>query len=215
MKVGTFNLHGFWRWFKAKVRHNLGRLKLYYKATGPLLVLVLLLKIPDAVGLAAAFSHFAWFGIPIPAFTPEVRLALSTKIEVLGTLFHAMPWYSFMLIGLGRMLVADPINYYIGKNGAKVAVSDETSRLGRLVIWLEKAAHWKILFAVGAVTFLEGFMPTVLSIPMFALNPYYYAGASGVRLRSVMAVNVIASLCFLGVIWCFGPGVALAVKHLF
>ncbi len=202
------------QWFLLAFKNACKKLWLLLKATGPLVLILLVLKIPDAIGLAAAARHFFWFGIPVPAFTPEMRLILSPRIEVLSSVVKSLSWQQFIIIGVIRRMVADPIYYYIGKRGARVIASDDSTRSGRLAIRLEHAAHWKVLTAVGILTFAESFIPTAISVFLVAFNPYIFAGTAEVKLKWVLLVDTLASIAFMLVFFLYGPDLVNAVRAL-
>lgn len=202
-------------WFWQAFKNSCKKLWLLARVTGPLVLLLLVLKIPDAVGLAAAARHFFWFGIPVPSFTPEVRLILSPRIEVLSSAVKSLSWEQFVIIGVIRRMVADPLYYYIGKRGGRVIASDDSTKSGRLAIRLENASHWKVLSAVGLLTFVESFIPTAISIFLVAFNPYIFAGTAEIKLKWVLLVDALASITFMAVFFLYGPDLVNAVREVF
>lgn len=188
------------RSFRARAK----RLWKFLRVTGPFILGLGLLGIVDKVALASNASEILWFSVPNLESQPIVRLLCSTNPLILKTALFELDWKIFIPIALGRMLVGDILWYYIGKRSALVVKEIGSGRLQRLAEWLRHSHHYIILLAVFLLTFGEAWLPPFIGYLLVACNIYAIAGAAEVKLKMVVAFDLVATIAFLFVFYEYG-----------
>jgi membrane protein YqaA with SNARE-associated domain len=173
--------------------------KEYAQFTGPFLVPLLLLKAINAIGYLMMFT--------LADRAPALLLAMTPNLAVLASTSHRLPTAAFFSLAIGRLLLADPINYWLGKRSAQFAT--RTNRE-----WLLSLRKWWLLmpdrFRLPVEHFMSGlrrrmllavFLCTLLSLP---LPIYMAAGAARTKLKWLLVVDIFATIGYVLTIYLVG-----------
>lgn len=152
-----------------------------------------------------AITWIGWLvALPLLFTSPALVMALCPHPIVMLAASQQLPLGVFLAIGLIRLLVADPVNYYLGRHNAEFVLSTNKhqlqhkslrrpyKRLRRCLTWLEKAdGRWLL----GA-TFLSRVVP--IMPPLVCVNTV--CGAANVGLKRLLIIDGFAVLTYLSLI---------------
>lgn len=160
---------------------------------GPLMFWLGVLKAMDLIGLGLATA--------LLFVCPWLSLLIAAQPQVIAGAASQLPLLVFAVLAFARLIVGDPLTYYVGKRSAECPP--------RCQFWLARLIAW----FCATLTRLFSRLGTRLQLAlMFGLRcfglptmgvPYAVAGASGIRLRAVLAVDVVATCVCIGLLYHF------------
>lgn len=149
------------------------------------------------LGLLTAVS---WLGtVTAPALVtanPLALVGLSPRLPFLVVAAATTPFPLFFVIGLARLVVADPVHYAIGRDGHEWLLRRTSFRWANLTTFVGRA---------GAVLRRRGLLLVALRPNGLVLTT---AGAAGLPARSVAAADVFGTTTYLALVWLVGRAVS-------